>query len=68
MAIDNLLKRLQTLFNEIAVLRKKDPEQALLIFASAFQEFNPYLDLLTLQQARLNAGTAHVIFTPKNTP
>jgi hypothetical protein len=53
MAIDNAFKRLQILLNEIATLKKKDPEDAFLIYAGAFQDFRPYLDLIKRQYANL---------------
>ena len=57
MAIDNLFKRLQTLFNEIAILKKRDPEEAFLIYHNAFRDFKPYLDLISQQQTQLRAIT-----------
>lgn len=53
MAIDNLFKRLQTLFNEIGAIKKKDPEDAFLIFISAFNDFKPYLELIRQQYSQL---------------
>lgn len=46
MNIDNLFKRLQTLLNEIAALKQKDPEDAFLIYNAAFMSFSPYLKLI----------------------
>ena len=46
MSIDNLFKRLQTLLNEIATLKQKDPEDAFLIYNTAFTSFSPYLELI----------------------
>jgi hypothetical protein len=46
MSIDNLFKRLQTMLNEIAALKKKDTEDAFLIYRFAFNEFAPFLTLL----------------------
>jgi hypothetical protein len=46
MSIDNLFKRLQALLNEIAALKQKDPEDAFLIYDSAFSTFSPYLELI----------------------
>lgn len=57
MAIDNLFKRLQTLFNEIAALLKKNPEDAFVIFAGAFQDFQPYLEMIKQQQISLQSRT-----------
>lgn len=68
MAIDNLFKRLQTLFNEVATLRKKDPEQAFFIYASAYLDFGPYLALLRQQAAQLPARSAATPAPDSNTP
>jgi len=53
MSIDNLFKRLQTLFNEIAALKKKNPEEAFLIYSSAYSDFNPYFTLIMQQRTLL---------------
>jgi len=53
MYIDNLLKRLHSLLTEITELKNKDPEDAYLIFHSAFTAFEPYLELITQQRKRL---------------
>lgn len=55
MSIDNLFKRLQTLLNEIATLKKKDPADAFLIYHAAFHDFAPYLGLIRQQRAVLAA-------------
>ncbi len=64
MAIDNLFKRLQTLFNEIAALSKKDPEEAFLIYASAWHDFTPYLDLISQQHGQLQLHSESLITQP----
>lgn len=61
MAIDNLFKRLQTLFNEIAALKLKDPEEAFIIYSSALQAFKPYFDLVAVQQTQLQSD--HELFS-----
>jgi hypothetical protein len=66
MAVDNLFKRLQALFNEIATLKKKDPEEAYLIYASAWHDFKPYLDLIKQQLAELQANSEFIV-TPSLT-
>ena len=53
MSIDNLFKRLQTLLNEIATLKKKDPADAFLIYNAAFHDFHPYLGLIRQQRTLL---------------
>lgn len=58
MAIDTLFKRLQNLLNEIAALKKKDPEYAFLIYSHAFQDFKPYLDLIQQQFDILQTHTS----------
>lgn len=45
MGIDNLFKRLQTLFNEIALAKKKDPVDAFTIYNGAIQAISPYVRL-----------------------
>lgn len=45
MGIDNLFKRLQALFNEIALAKKKDPVDAFTLYLGAFHAFSPYLKL-----------------------
>jgi len=57
MAIDNAFKRLQILLNEIATLKKKDPEDAFLIYAGAFNDISPYLDLINQQYTSLQTHT-----------
>lgn len=66
MAIDNAFKRLQILLNEIATLKKKDPEYAFLIYAGAFNEFSPYLDLINQQYSTLQ--THSDVTTVTNSP
>jgi hypothetical protein len=56
MGIDNLFKRLQTLLNEIAALKTKDPEDAYLIYNAAFSGFNAYLALIREKRGLLRAG------------
>jgi len=57
MSIDNLFKRLQTLLNEIATLKQKDPEDAFLIYASAFTTFSPYLELIAQKRDSMHADS-----------
>jgi hypothetical protein len=57
MGIDNLFKRLQTLLNEIAALKTKDPEDAYLIYSTAFSGFNDYLALIREKRDLLPGGT-----------
>lgn len=45
MGIDNLFKRLQTLFNEVALAKKKDPTDAFTIYNGAMQAISPYIKL-----------------------
>lgn len=56
MSIDNLFKRLQTLLNEIATLKKKDPADAFLIYNAAFHDFHPYLGLIRQQRTLLKSA------------
>lgn len=67
MAIDNAFKRLQILLNEIAVLKKKDPEDAFLIYASAFHDFSPYLDLIKQQYTSLQTYADVTVSSSSNT-
>ena len=53
MNIDNLFKRLHLLLNEIAELKNRDPEEAYLIFNSAFSYFHRYLILIKQMQDEL---------------
>lgn len=53
MYIDNLFKRLQSLLTEIAELKKKDPNDAYLIYNSAFTNFEPYFELLKKKSGQL---------------
>jgi len=46
MSVDNLLKRLHSLLNEIATLKKKDPSDAYVIYRAAFDGFSPYLRIM----------------------
>lgn len=55
MAIDNLFKRLQMLFKEIAELKLKDTEQAFIIYSGAWEVFNPYFNLILVQHTQLQA-------------
>ncbi|MGD9000806.1 MAG: hypothetical protein PVF75_10350, partial [Granulosicoccaceae bacterium] len=57
MSIDNLFKRLQSLLNEIAALKKKDADDAYLVFSSAFNGFSAYLALIKQQRDLLSAAT-----------
>jgi hypothetical protein len=68
MAIDNLFKRLQTLFNEIAALKKKDPEEAFVIYRSALHDLQPYLKLIKQQQAGLQTYRESTLPAQVNTP
>jgi len=67
MAIDNAFKRLQILLNEIAALKKKDPEDAFFIYACAFRDFSPYLDLIKQQFTTLQTYTDATMSTAANT-
>jgi hypothetical protein len=53
MCIDNLLKRMQALLNEIAALKKKDIEDAFLIYHAACSGFEHYLALIDRQRKAL---------------
>lgn len=55
MSIDNLFKRLQTLFNEIAAIKARDPEDAFVIYNQAFEAFKPFLDLIGQKHDQLLA-------------
>ncbi len=46
MCVDNLFKRLKQLLNEIADLKKKDAEDAFIIYQAAFGSFRTYLILI----------------------
>jgi hypothetical protein len=46
MGVDNLFKRLQTLLNEIATLKQKNPSDAYVIYRAAFDAFSPYLEMM----------------------
>lgn len=46
MSIDGVLKLKNRLLNEIAEIKKKDPEDAYLIFSSAFDDFRDYLVII----------------------
>ena len=52
MGIDNLFKRLQTLLNEIADLKKKDPVDAYIVFDSAFRAIESQLSLLEVSTGK----------------
>ena len=60
MSIDNLFKRLQTLLNEIDALKKKDAEDAFLIYHAAFSDFTSYLMLIEQKRA-LMTGTKNLL-------
>lgn len=60
MAIDNLFKRLQALFKEIAELKLKDPEEAFFIYSGAWLAFRPYFELIAIQKKELELG--HEVF------
>jgi hypothetical protein len=60
MSIDILFKRLQGLLNEIATLKKKDAEDAWLLYQSAFSGFNAYLALIRQQREFLEDVTASI--------
>lgn len=53
MSIDNLFKRMQRLFNEVTELKQKDPEDAFLIYQSAFADFADYLNLIASKREAL---------------
>jgi len=46
MSIDNILKMLQRLLNEIAELKRQDPEEAFLVYNSAMAAFKPFVQQL----------------------
>lgn len=54
MGIDNLFKRLQALFNEVAQIKKKDPDDAFVIYTGAFQAFSHYLEIIDKLGAQLH--------------
>ena len=53
MSIDNMFKRLNHLFNEVAELKKKDVSDAYMIFHSAMICFKDYIDLIVQQRQQL---------------
>lgn len=55
MSIDNMFKRLQALFNEIAALKARDTEDAFVIHFQAFESFKPYFELIEQTHAQLLA-------------
>lgn len=46
MSIDNLFKRMQRLFSEVSALKQKDPDDAFLIYQSAFADFEDLLNII----------------------
>lgn len=57
MGVDTLFKRLQSLLNEIAALKMKDPEDAFVIYNSTFTGLNDYLSLIKQKRELLRVGT-----------
>jgi hypothetical protein len=53
MSVDNLFKRLQSLLNEVAALKQKDPSDAYVIYRAAFDGFSPYLQMMQDGRDRL---------------
>ena len=53
MGVDNLFKRMQTLLNELAALKQKDPSDAYIIYHAAFDAFSPYLAMIQDGRNRL---------------
>lgn len=46
MSVDNLFKLLNRLLNEVAETKRKDSDDAFLLYDAAFSAFNPYLTLI----------------------
>lgn len=57
MSIDTLFKRLQSLLNEIAAFKKKDPEDAFAIYSTTFSGLNDYLTLIKQKRDFLRRGS-----------
>ena len=55
MSIDTLFKMLHRLLNEIAGIKQKDPDDAWLVYAAAFDGFNAHVALIQ-QKQRLPGG------------
>ncbi|MEJ2141968.1 MAG: hypothetical protein P8Y24_06375 [Gammaproteobacteria bacterium] len=53
MGIDNLFKRLPHLLNEVTGLKQNDPDDAFVIYHSAFSTFKIYLDVISQQRQQL---------------
>ena len=53
MGIDNLFKRMPRLLNDVSELKRKEVEDAFVIFHSAFETFKVYLDLIEQQSREL---------------
>lgn len=56
MSIDNLFKRMNQFLNEIAEFMQKDPDDAFILYHSAFSEFADYLALIADKRRHLLAG------------